>query len=479
VAPDDLCNLTATEAVALLRVGDVSPLDLVEAAAARIETIDGAVNALPIRFLDAAREEARRFPPPGAASRQDRPGWLAGLPVAIKDYNDVGGQLTTYGSPIFAGNVAPEDDITVATMRANGAIPIAKSNVPEFAGANTFNPVWGATCNPWDLSRTAGGSSGGAAAALAAGLVWLANGSCLGGSLRIPASFCGIVGLRPSPGVVPRGVGLPPFDTLWVDGPMGRSVADVALLLDAQAAQSSRDPLSRAPATSFTAALERRRAPRRVGFSVDLGLARRVDPEVAAICREATGRFAGMGAAVEESAPDFSGAIEAFQTQRALLFATVRGELLARERSRIAPDIVWNIEKGLALTTEEIVRAERLRAALFHRVAAFFGEYDVLACPTVAVPPFPVEQPYPTEIGGERLTTYVDWMFLTFVVTLTACPAVSVPCGLTREGLPVGLQLVGRPHGDAELLGFARLLEETLDLARLVPRRPPGAEPSA
>jgi len=475
--PEELCRLTATQAVALLRAGEVSPLDLVEAAAARIEATDGAVNALPIRFLDVAREEAKRFPASSRAmaGREERPGWLAGLPIAIKDYNDVGGQLTTYGSPIFAHNIAPEDDITVATLRASGAIPIAKSNVPEFAGSNTFNPVWGATRNPWDLRMSAGGSSGGAAAALAAGQVWLANGSCLGGSLRIPASFCGIVGLRPSPGVVPRGVGLPPFDTLWVEGPMGRCVADVALLLDAQAAQSPRDPLSRpAPAVSFTAALGKRRPPRRIGFSADLGLSR-VDPEVAAICREGAARFAAMGTAVEEAAPDFSGAIETFQTQRAVLFAALRGELLERERARIAPDIVWNIEKGLRLTADEVVRAERNRAALYHRVAAFFETYDLLACPTVAVPPFPVEQPYPTEIGGVRLTTYIDWMFLTFVVTLTGCPAISVPCGFTRAGLPVGLQLVGRPHGDAELLGMAQLLEEATGLAARVPREPAAA----
>ncbi len=474
-ASDALCRLTATEAVARLRAGGISPLDLVEAAAARIEAIDGAVNALPIRFLDVAREEARRFPGARAtaAAGRDHPGWLAGLPIAVKDYNDVGGQLTTHGSPIFARNVAPADDVTVATMRASGAIPIAKSNVPEFAGSNTFNPVWGATRNPWDLRMSAGGSSGGAAAALAAGLVWLANGSCLGGSLRIPASFCGIVGLRPSPGVVPRGVALPPFDTLWVEGPMGRCVADVALLLDAQAAQSARDPLSRpAPAVSFTAALEKRRPPRRVGFSADLGLSR-VDPEVAAICRAGAARFAAMGTAVEEAAaPDFTGAIETFQTQRALLFAALRGALLERERARIAPDIVWNIEKGLALTAGEIIRAERARAALYHRVAAFFETHDLLACPTVAVPPFPVEQPYPTEIAGERLTTYIDWMFLTFVVTLTGCPAISVPCGFTRSGLPVGLQLVGRPHGDAGLLGMAMLLEQALGLAAQVPLEP-------
>lgn len=218
----ELWRLTATQAVMKLRRGKVSPLEMVEAAVSRIEAVEPKINALPIRFFDAAREQAKDF------RREDRqhPGWLAGLPVAIKDYNDVAGQLTTNGSPIFAENRAQADDRTVATLRGNGAIPVAKSNVPEFAGAHTFNPLWGITRNPWNPGRTAGGSSGGAAAALAAGEVWLANGSCLGGSLRIPASFCGVVGLRPSPGVVPRGDGLPAFDSLWVDGPMARNVAD-------------------------------------------------------------------------------------------------------------------------------------------------------------------------------------------------------------------------------------------------------------
>lgn len=463
----DLCDLTATEAVALLRAGRVSPLELIDAAAARIEAVDGAINALPIRFLDAAREDARRFKTEDAD--RDRPGWLGGLPMAIKDYNDVRGQKTTCGSPIYATNVAAEDDLTVATMRASGAIPIAKSNVPEFAGANTFNPLWGATRNPWNLDMTAGGSSGGAAAALASRQVWLANGSCLGGSLRIPASFCGIVGLRPSPGVVPRGAGLPSFDTLWVDGPLGRTVADVALLLDAQAASSPRDPLSRPPpASSFATMQDRRRPPRRVGFSADLGLAS-VDPEVAAICRAAALRFAEAGAIVDEECPDFGDAIETFQTQRAILIAAVRGDLLDSDRHRLGAHIVWNIEKGRALTAEQVIRAERDRPALFHRVANFFERHDVLALPTVAVPPFPVSQPYPTEIGGEALASYIDWMFLTFVITLTGCPAISIPCGFTSAGLPVGLQLVGRPQGDGALLGQARVLEDILGVATVPP----------
>jgi amidase len=353
----ELWELTATDAVSRLRRREVSPLEMVEAAAVRIAAVEPRVNALPIRFLDVARDQARHF----RREASDHPGWLAGLPIAVKDYNDVGGQLTTCGSPIYAHHVAAHDDRTVATLRANDAIPLAKSNVPEFAGSHTFNPVWGVTHNPWDLGRTAGGSSGGAAAALAAHEVWLANGSCLGGSLRIPASFCGVVGLRPSAGVVPRGDGLPAFDSLWVDGPMARNVADLALMLDAMAALTPHDPLSRpVPTGGYQAAMQRGRPPQRIAFSADLGL-RKVEPEVAALCAAAAQCCAGMGTAVEQTAPDFSGAIDCFQVLRALLFADVRGGLLPAERERINPDIVWNIEKGLTLTADEIIAARRTR----------------------------------------------------------------------------------------------------------------------
>ncbi len=466
----ELTRLTATEAVALLRKGEVTPLEMIDAAAARIEAVEGQVNALPVRFLDIARKKARRLERPADPPR----GWLAGLPVAAKEYNDVAGQRTTYGSPIFADNVTPEDDITVATLEASGAIFIAKSNAPEFAGSNTFNPVYGKTRNPWNLAMTAGGSSGGAAAALASGTVWLAMGSDLGGSLRIPASYCGIVGMRPTPGRVPRGVGLPPFDTLWVEGPMARNVADLALMLDAQSVPHAKDPLSRkAPEVAFVDAVKSPRPPRCVAFSPDLGLVR-VDPEVAAICRKAALRFEAIGARVEEAAPDFSDAIDTFQTQRAVLIGATRGELLPKHRDRINPAIVWNIEKGFGLTADEVLRAERNRAALYHRVAGFFDIHDILACPTVAVPPFPVDQAYPTEIGGERLTSYIDWMFLTFVLSLTGCPAMSIPCGFTRSGLPVGLQLVARSHAEAPLLAAARLLEEDLAFPRTPIEPRPG-----
>jgi len=472
---DELIRLTATEAVALLRKREITPFELIDAAAQRIAATDGQVNALPIRFFEEARDAARRLRPFYLAN-DATPGWLAGLPIAVKDYNDIAGQPTTCGSPIFADAIANTTDITVATLEANGAIPIAKSNVPEFAGANTFNSVFGATRNPWNLRMSAGGSSGGSAAALAAGMVWLAMGSDLGGSLRIPASYCGIVGMRPSAGRVPRGKGLPPFDTLWVEGPMGRTVADVALMLYAQVMQSPHDPISFSkPGTAFVESVRTPRAPRRVAFSPDLGVSR-ITPNVDEICRRAAGHFTAMGVDIEEATPDFTDAIDAFQTLRAFLLATIRGELLQRERARIAPHIVWNIEKGLNLSVDELIRAERGRAALYHRVVQFFENYDVLACPTVAVPPFPVEQHFPTEIGDEKLTTYIDWMCLTFVVTLTACPAISIPCGFTRDGLPVGLQLIGRPHGDFALLSSAHLLEQELRIVGQLPIEPRAAE---
>jgi len=390
----------------------------------------------------------------------------------VKDYNDVAGERTTYGSPLFAENVAGVSDLTVRTLQASGAILIAKSNVPEFAGANTFNTMFGATRNPWDPRLSAGGSSGGSAAALASGQVWLATGNDLGGSLRIPASFCSVVGLRPSVGRVPRPAACLPFDPLWVEGPLGRTVADVALMLDAESWPSPEDPLSLPrPAKPFVTAIAAPRAPLRIGFCADLGL-RKIDAEVAEICRSGVLELASAGTIVEEACPDLTDSIETFQTLRALMFAAIRAELLPAHRERIAPEIVWNLEKGVALAAPEILRAERRRAAIFRNVSAFLGSYHLLACPVVAVPPFPVSQRYPTEMGGESLVTYIDWMFLTFVITLTGCPAISVPCGFTRSGLPIGLQLVGRPQCDFDLICAAHLLEQTLGIAKRVPREP-------
>lgn len=468
---NELIQLSATEVVDLLERREVRALDLVDAAIARIEDVDGAVNALPVHMFEAARATARRFEERGSSDASA----LMGLPIAVKEFNDVKGYPTTYGSPIFKDFVAETNDVVVDTLLDSGAIIVAKSNVPEFAGANTFNPVYGASRNPHDLKFTVGGSSGGAAASLSSGQVWLANGSDLGGSLRIPAAYCGIVGLRPSVGRVSRPAACPAFDPLWVEGPMARSVPDLALMLDAQSRPSLHDALALPrPPVPFVDAARRKTTPSRVAFSADLGLARAVDTETADICARAAQRFGGLGSRVEEACPDLSGSIEAFHTLRALLFAQIRGELLDGHRDRIAPEIVGNIQQGLDLSVKQILDAERLRARIYQAVADFFVDFDLLACPTVACPPYPVEQRYPTEIGGEKLTNYIDWMFLTFCLTITGCPVISIPCGRTSQGLPVGLQLMGRPRGDFELIAAAAALEAELALGfekPVTPRR--------
>jgi len=465
----EVWRLSAVEAVGLLRRGEITPAELIDAAAARIEAVNPTLNALPVVFADRAREAAARLPakPP----QPDRP-WLAGLPLAIKDYNDVAGFPTTAGSPIFKDAVAERSDHLVLRLEERGGVPMAKSNVPEFAGANTFNRVYGKTVNPWDTRMSAAGSSGGAASALASGMIWLAHGNDLGGSLRTPASFCSVVGLRPSPGRVARGPWPVPFDNLWVEGPMARTVADVALMLDALAGEHPDDPIALpAPAMSFLDQVGAARPPRKVAFSPDLGVTP-VEPEVIAVCEKAARRYEEMGAVVEEACPDLSDAHEIFQTLRALMFATARGELLDEHRDAMPPEIVWNLEKGYKLTAEEIMRAERGRAALFHRVAAFFEEYDLLCCPAATVPPFPVDQRYVEEIAGRKCQTYIDWISITFAITLTSCPALSLPAGFTGDGLPVGLQIVGPPHGDGSVLGAGRLLEDTLGIAGRVPIEP-------
>jgi amidase len=463
----DLYRLTATQAVALLRKGEVTPLELVEASIARIGAVDGVVNALPIHCFERARDQAKKLRP----ARTDDPRYLHGLPIAVKDYNDVGGVLTTYGSPVFAKNVAPKSDVAVARLERNGAIPVAKSNVPEWAGGHTFNPVWGITRNPWNTKLSAGGSSGGASAALASGTVWLATGNDLGGSLRTPAAFNGIVGLRPGPGRVPRSTRQPAFDTLWVEGPMARCVRDVALMLDAGAGQEIEDPLSFDDRTVFQAELERGALPKRVAFSPDLGIVP-MEHEVAGICRKGAERFRDLGAEVTDDIPDFTGVLDAFQSLRAVLFGTLMGSILAEHRSKIAPEIVGNIERGLKIAPEKIFEAERVRSQLVQRMAAFFRDHDFLVCPSVSISPFPVEQRYVEEIDGKKCETYIDWFSITFALTMTACPVLTIPCGFTSKGLPVGIQIVGRPRGEAALLRAGLRLEEIFAIAPQLPIDP-------
>lgn len=465
----DLVSRSALAVVDLLARGEVTPLDCLEALESRIGLVDKDVNALPTVDFDRARRAAKATMARPPAER----GALKGLPVAIKDLTDVAGMRTTYGSPIFADHVPETSDPLVERLESESGVVYAKTNTPEFgAGANTFNEVFGATVNPWNTAMSAAGSSGGSAVALATGMAWLAHGSDLGGSLRNPASFCGIVGMRPSPGRVACLPGVPLDRQLSVQGPMARNVEDCAFFLDCLSGEDIRDPVSLPkPETSYLGFTRSGWKPKRIAFSADLGITP-VDPEVAEICRKAALRFAEAGAIVEEAHPDFTGAHDAFNVLRAKNFAISKKALLDAKRDLLKPEVIWNIEKGLALTMEDHVRAETRRAELYRNTLDFFEDHDILCTPATIVPPFPVGNRYVESCNGVKFDNYVHWLAIAYAITLVSCPAISLPCGFTKSGLPVGLQIVARPRGDARALAAAKTLEEVLALDTTKPILP-------
>jgi amidase len=468
----DLWRLSACAAVDLLRRGKVTPRDLIDAALARIAATNPKVNALVTLGEARARAQAERL----MALPVEARGMLAGLPIAVKDLNDVAGLRTTYGSPIFADNVPKRSDIMVETLEANGAVPLAMSNTPEFgAGANTFNEVFGETLNPWDTRLNCGGSSGGSAVALATGQVWLATGSDLGGSLRTPASFCSVVGLRPAPGRVAAGPGELRFDLLAVNGPMARNVEDVALMLDAMTGWSMEDPISLPkPEEPFLAAARRRQKPRKAALCLaPAGLP--IEPAVAAACRAAADTLAAAGFVIEEASPDFGGVGDAFQTLRAVDYAAGMSSLLKLHRDKLKPDVIWNAEKGLALTPEQIGKAMLRRSRLYGDMVAFFQNYDVLILPAAPILPRDVKERWPREINGIALDNYVEWLKLAALVTMTSCPSLALPAGFAADGRPVGIQVVGKPRGEAALLGAALAMEDVLGVRDAVPIDPRSA----
>jgi amidase len=471
LADQELARETACAIVGKLKAGDITPLDLLDVLEKRIAEVDGRVNALPILCFDRARDHAKALMQKSPAER----GLLAGLPVPIKDLTHVKGVRTTQGSPIYKDQISAQSDIVVTNLEESGAVVYAKSNTPEFgAGANTFNEVFGATLNPWDISRSAAGSSGGAAVALATGMAWLAHGSDMGGSLRNPASFCGVAGLRPSIGRVAHTPEFKVDRTLTVQGPMARNVEDLALLLDAMCGEHPADPLSLPRlATSFLSSARSGQKPKRVAYSPDLGITP-VDPEVAAVTRRAAQRFAEAGAIVEEAHPDLREAHECFHVLRAFDFAVSKAALLRTKRDLLKPEVIWNIEEGLKLSMERIERAEAQRLAITERTLAFFETYDLLLTPTTIVAPFPIEQRYVAECADKKFDNYVEWLGIVYAITLACCPALSLPCGFTASGLPVGLQMVAPPRGEAKLLAGAKVLEDILGLRGNTPIDPRG-----
>jgi len=460
----ELIKADAVTLIGLLQRGDVTPHDLLDALEARIAVVDVAVNALPTLCFDRARAHAERLMRLPVSER----GPLAGLPVPIKDLVAVEGVRTTQGSPIYADHVPARSDILVQRLEANGGIVYAKSNTPEFgAGANTFNEVFGATRNPWNLARSAAGSSGGAAAALASGTAWVAHGSDTGGSLRNPASFCGIVGMRPSIGRVACNPAGKIDRTLGVQGPMARNVEDLAMTGEHPADTRSLPALAR----PFRETMKQQPKPRRVAYSATLGITP-VDPQVARLTRAAAERLAGEGIVVEDAHPDLAEVRECNHVLRAFDFCVTKAALLRTKRHLLKPEIIWNIEEGLKLTMADIERAEAQRVALAARMLAFFEKYDLLLTPATIVAAFPVEQRYVAECAGQKFDNYIEWLTIASAITLTCCPALSLPCGFTAEGLPVGLQIVAPPRAEARVLAGAKLLEDLLGLTSSTPIEP-------
>jgi len=462
--------MPAGELAGAIKKKIISPVEAVEAVLAQIEKVNPKVNAYCTLVPEMAREAAQRAE--AQVKRREALGPLHGVPVSVKDLTETAGIKTTFGSKIYENYVPQADALIVRRLKQAGAIIIGKTNTPEFgAGANTYNAVFGPTRNPWKLTHTCGGSSGGSAVALACGLGPLATGSDLGGSLRIPASFCGVVGFRTSPGLIPVYPKLIGWDNLAVEGPMARTVKDTALMLSVIAGVDDQSPISfPVDGRVFLNAVKRPRVKGlKIAYSPNLKLLP-VDHEVRSVTAAAAKRFTELGCLVEEAEPDFNGVREVIQVTRAWRMSTLYGDILKQWREQMNPNLVWNIEQGFPLTSEQIGKAEKNRTLIYHRVRQFLEKYDLLLTPTVAIPPFPVEMPYPREINGQPMTTYTDWFLLTYAITVTGLPAISIPCGFTSQGFPVGLQIVGRRLAEATVLKAAAAFEA---IAPWVDKKPP------
>jgi len=463
-AANDLCFQSAQELAALIRKKKLSARELLAAHLQQIERVNPKLNAIVTIVAEQAQKSAA-----AADERQAKKqplGVLHGLPIAHKDLVNTKGIRTTYGSLIFKDHVPDADDPIVERVREAGAILLGKTNTPEFgAGSQTFNAVFGATRNPYDVTKTCGGSSGGAAVALAAGMLPMADGSDLGGSLRNPASFCNIVGFRPSPGRVPG----PSFSPLSTGGPMARNVSDVALLLSAIAGPHPDAPLSlQEPGSTFRQPLGRSFRGVRVAWFKNLG-GLPFDPRVTAVVNAQRQAFSDLGCVVEEAEPDFTGADFAFKTLRAWGSAAAQGDRLKTHRALYKDTLLAEVEQGLALTGSEVARAEKLHTEIWHRFQKFLTAYEYFILPVTQVLPFDVTTPYPKEINGTRMESYIDWMKACWYVTLTGSPAMSVPAGFTPEGLPVGVQIVGRHHQDFAVLQLGYAFEQATHVGRKRP----------
>ena len=464
----DICFLTAVEMASLIRRKKLSAREVVAAHLQQIDRVNPKVNAIVTLIAEQATENARQADEAQAHGASIQP--LHGLPVVHKDLFDTAGVRTTHGSRILKDNVPKQDAIIVERIAKAGAISVGKSNTPEFgAGSQTFNEVFGATRNPYDLTKTCGGSSGGAAVSLACGMVPIADGSDSGGSLRNPAAFCNIVGIRTAPGRVPTAAQGNAWSTLSVQGPMARTVADVALLLSAIAGPDPRCPISISePGSRFAGNLERGFKGVRVAWFKDMG-GIPFDPRILEVVNAQRKVFESLGCIVEEAEPDWTGAHEGYDILRAWGFAASQGEYVRLHRDLVKDTVIWEVERGCKLSGEDIARGLALRSRAWDRMRVFQEQYEYFITPTTQVLPFDITQPYPTRIEGVTMTTYVEWQKSCILISALENPALSVPCGFTEDGLPVGLQIVGRHRDEWSVLQIAHAFEQATKIGRRKP----------
>ena len=466
---DDLCFLSATKQSELIRTQKISAVQLIRAHLDQIERFNPVLNAIVTLTAESAMAEA--VVADKKTTSNEPLGVLHGLPVAHKDLFLTKGVRTTFGSLAFKDFVPEVDSLPVERLKQAGAISLGKTNTPEFgAGSQTFNAVFGSTPNPYDLSKTCGGSSGGGAVALASGMIAIADGTDLGGSLRNPASFCNLVGIRPSVGRVPSW----PDSLAWypfsVPGPMARTVQDLALAMAAMSGPDDRSPISlEAPGEMFLSPLARSFTGCRIAFSANLG-GLPVEPEVAKVVDSTRAVFQDLGCEVVNDEPNISEADEIFMLWRAWRTELRITPLLKDHRANIKETVIWNAEQGLSITGPQLVRAEAKRTELYHRMREFFKKYDFLVLPVSQVAPFSIDQEYPTQINGVKMDTYIDWQKSAYHISAMGNPAISVPAGFTSDNLPVGIQIVGRHRDDFGILQLAYAFEQKTHFAQ---RRPP------